>query len=236
MNRKITQKETEKLFLFCEKHYVDYYDLQIELVDHLASAIEEQWEKDYGLDLNKALLNTFGKFGITGFGKIKQQKEKELRQKYNRLLWKYLLEFYRLPKIIMTLTFTIVLFTLFQIEENSLWILVPYFTVITIAIIFYFYKIFPREFKVKTKLGKSFMILNKLKEVQFLVFLVVLIPFQIANFWNIFNINWIGNSDLGLFIIALLIVTFTIILYGQLMFIPKKIKEHFMEQFGEFAV
>ncbi|NOR76587.1 MAG: hypothetical protein GQ525_15705 [Draconibacterium sp.] len=236
MNRKITKEENKQLFKFCNRNSVHQYDLQIELVDHLASAIEEQWEKKPELTLNETLKNTFGKFGIYGFSKIKQQKERELRRKYNRLLWKYLVEFYRLPKIIMTLALTLVLFILLQIVENKLWILVPYFTFITIFIIFYFYKIFPKEFNVKTKPGKSFMILEKLKEVQFLVVFVVLIPFQIATFWNISKINWINDSDLGVSTMALLIVTFTIALYGEFMFIPKKIKEHFMEQFGEYAV
>lgn len=58
MNRTVTQQETEELFKFCREHYVYHYDLQVELVDQLASSIEEQWE-------------TFRKFGIHGFSKTK---------------------------------------------------------------------------------------------------------------------------------------------------------------------
>mgnify|MGYP000193300158 CR=1 FL=1 len=38
----ITEVQYESLFAFCRKHYVQYYDVQVELVDHLAEAIEEK--------------------------------------------------------------------------------------------------------------------------------------------------------------------------------------------------
>ena len=98
MRRKITPEESKKLFMFCHKHFVYHYDCQIELVDHLASAIEEQWESNPGIMFHAALRNSFGKIGITGFSKIKEQKQKELHLKYNHLLWKYLLEFFGWPK------------------------------------------------------------------------------------------------------------------------------------------
>jgi hypothetical protein len=39
--RKLTEDEVDRLFAFCAKHYVPEYDLQLELVDHLATAIEK---------------------------------------------------------------------------------------------------------------------------------------------------------------------------------------------------
>ena len=102
MNRTITTEETKKLFKFCRDHYVFHYDLQVELVDHLASSIEEKWEIKPELSFEEALHNTFRKFGVTGFSKIKEQKQKELARRYNRLIWKYLLEFFSWPKIVMT--------------------------------------------------------------------------------------------------------------------------------------
>jgi hypothetical protein len=133
MNRKITPEETKELFLFCHKHYVYHYDLQIELVDHLASAIEEQWEKNPDLAFEKALRSSFGKFGITGFSKIKEQKRKELARKYNHLLWKYFVEFYRWPKMLLTLALTMVLFTILKAVNSVAWVLVPYFAFLVIG-------------------------------------------------------------------------------------------------------
>lgn len=235
MSRQIAQNETKKLFHFCHQHFVYHYDVQIELVDHLASSIESQWEKNPDIDFDKALKNTFSKFGITGFSKVKTEKEKALRKKYNRLLWMYLLEFYRLPKIIMTFAFTAVLFTLLKLVDNTFVVLIPYFTTFAIAIIYYYYKIFPKEYKVETKPGKSFMLLNQLKQTQYFAIFAVQLPIQTINLRNIIQSNLLDNN-IGLFVISTLIISLTIACFGQLMYVPKKIKEHFMQQFAEFAV
>lgn len=41
MNKQLTEEQIADLFLFCEENGVRYYEVQIELVDHLASAIEQ---------------------------------------------------------------------------------------------------------------------------------------------------------------------------------------------------
>ena len=73
--RKLTEEEIDRLFGFCTKHYVPEYDLQVELVDHLASGIEDQWAENPDIPFPVALNKTFGRFGIFGFSKIKSQKE-----------------------------------------------------------------------------------------------------------------------------------------------------------------
>ena len=88
-------RRNQKTYLnFAIKHFVYHYDLQVELVDHLASSIEEQWEINPELPFEEALKNTFKNLVFTDFSKIKEQKQKELQRKYNILLWKYLLEFF----------------------------------------------------------------------------------------------------------------------------------------------
>ncbi|MCK3682751.1 hypothetical protein [Maribellus sp. YY47] len=235
MNRTITNNETQFLFEFCRKHYVYHYDLQVELVDHLASSIEEQWMEKPELSFENALWNSFRKFGISGFSKIKEQKQKELRKKYNRLLWKYLFDFFSWPKIVMTFAFTTVLATLFKWIENDLWIIVPYFGAMTIFLVFYYYRIYPTHYKIGKINGKKFMLLEQLQGAQFMTMLFIQVPIQIPNFWNISKASFI-QSNVGIIFISLLIIVFTIVLLGQLLYLPEKIKEHFSEQFPEFAV
>lgn len=235
MSRQLTQYETKKLFHFCHQHYVYHYDVQLELVDHLASAIESQWEDDSELSFEKALRNTFRRFGITGFSRVKVETEKALRQKYNRLLWKYMLEFYRLPKIIMTLGITGILFSLVKIVENNMWILIPYLSILAVFLISYYYLVLPKKFKIRTKVGKSFLLLKQLERTQLSTLLATQLPIHLINFSNILKLSWI-NHNLGSLIVSLLLTTLTIALYGELIYIPKKIKAHFMQQFAEFAV
>jgi hypothetical protein len=43
---KLTIEQIDRLSLFTRQHYVEWYDLQSELVDHLANAIETQWQEN----------------------------------------------------------------------------------------------------------------------------------------------------------------------------------------------
>lgn len=235
MERKITTKETEELFQFCHKHYVYHYDLQVELVDHLASAIEEQWENNPDLAFEQALRSSFGKFGITGFSKIKQQKQKELTRKYNRLIWKYVLAFFSWPKIVMTAAFTLVLASIFKIVENDIWVLVPIFAGLTIFMLYYYFRISPKNFKSAKVKGKKFLLLEQLKRGQQIGFLAMQLAIQSPNLSRIFSFNAFQNNA-SIFGVSLFIVLLTIMLIGEMFYVPEKIKEHFKEQFTEFAL
>jgi len=235
MNRTVTNEETQKLFKFCHKHYVYHYDLQVELVDHLASSIEEQWEADPELSFDEALKNTFKKFGIHGFSKIKEQKQKELRRKYNILIWKYLLEFFSWPKIIMTAAFTLVLATLFKVVENDIWVVAPYFISLTVFCFYYYFRIFPKKFKIEKVNGKKFLLLEQLKRGQVGVFIAMQMAIQSFNFGHILKISSF-QSNVGITVVSLYIILFTIGLYGEMFYVPSKIKEYFREQFPEFVM
>jgi hypothetical protein len=235
MNRTITSEETEKLFAFCRQRFVYHYDLQVELVDHMASSIEEQWKENPEIPLNTALLNTFKRFGISGFSTIKEQKRKELKKNYNRLWWKYLLGFFRWPKIVMTVAFTLVFATLFKLVENDIWIIAPYFSGMTILLVYYYYKIFPKRYKILSVKGKKFMLVEQLNNTPFVITFFLQMPIQIFNFWNISRMSYMQNT-LGLYSFSLGIVFLTIGIWGELFYVPEKIKEHFKEQFPEFAL
>ena len=234
MNRQITQEETEQLFQFCRRHYVYHYDVQIELVDHLATAIEEQWEQNPKLSFDEGLKNSFKKFGIYGFSKIKSQKEKELRRKYNRLLWHFMLDFYRWPKVITTFVCTLGLFLLFQLIGHTLWIVAGFAFLVLIGAILY-HRFILKKLKLKIIPGKSFLLADQLEKVTSIYVLAIQLPnityqaFNISRTYSIEN-TWIL---LGL---SFFMVAFSVLLYGQLFYLPKKIKEHFLEQFAEFAL
>jgi len=235
MNRKITIEETNRLFKFCRDHYVYHYDLQVELVDHLASSIEEQWQIKPELSFEESLYKSFRKFGVTGFRKIKEQKQKELARRYNILLWKYLLEFYRWPKMLMTLAGTLILFTLLKMANSIVWVIVPYFIIISIAAFFYYYLVSRKQLKNIAKPGKKFMILEYLKQVQFVVILLSQTPVNMLNIGRFLDLHAV-HQNWALMLISFLMISLNIIFYGYFFYIPFKIKEHFREQFPEFAL
>ena len=102
----LTNEQIETLFAFTKKKSVQYYDLQVELVDHLASSIEEEMEKDAKLPFDAALQKVYSRFGIFGFAHVVQERERSLIKQGRKLLWTTFKSYFSIPKI----AFTILLF------------------------------------------------------------------------------------------------------------------------------
>lgn len=116
MPNTLTTQQIEALYSFTKQHYVDYYDLQTELVDHLANAIETQWEFNPNLDFYEALQIEFKKFGVFGFSDVVTTRKKALGKKYQKLLSRYFIHFFKLPLILITLPAIFVLYKIIQLE------------------------------------------------------------------------------------------------------------------------
>jgi len=87
------------LFAFTQKKFVHWYDLQAELVDHLASRIEEEWAADPSLDFDQALERVYKGFGIFGFAHVVQEKSAQLQKQQNKMWWRELRAFFSWPRI-----------------------------------------------------------------------------------------------------------------------------------------
>ncbi|MFT3909875.1 MAG: hypothetical protein QM737_10650 [Ferruginibacter sp.] len=96
---KLTEAQIQELFLFTEKKYVKYYDLQVELVDHLAMLIEEEMSINNKLSFEQALEKVYTGFGIFGFAKVVQEKEEQFVRMGRRHMWKEFKNFFRWPEI-----------------------------------------------------------------------------------------------------------------------------------------
>ncbi len=114
MERKIIPEEIEQLHLFVRKHYVEFYDVELELVDHLANDIEEQWREDRQLTFEFALNKAFKKFGIFGFSDVVEQKVNKLSNAYYKESFKRMKSFFTPPKLVVSLALFLVLFVGFK--------------------------------------------------------------------------------------------------------------------------
>lgn len=99
----LTKAQIEQLFEFTRKKYVHFYDVQVELVDHLAATIEATISENPSLSFEQALQKVYGGFGIFGFAKVVQEKEKAVEKHNNRLWKKAIISYFTLPKIALTL-------------------------------------------------------------------------------------------------------------------------------------
>jgi hypothetical protein len=236
-NRNLTPEQINDLFSFCEEQDVFHYDLQLELVDHLAAAIEQKWTENPKLTYDKALWAVFDQFGISGFRKIRKAKEKELRKKYSRVLWQYIGEFFKLPKIILTIIIILFLFGIFRRSENNLdtflLLLFPY--LIFLAVIQFMNK---KKYQISLVPGKSFLLNDHLKRIKSRFD----VSFQLPTFVLIFYVEYLQrtntyqahNAYIEL-LIAFLVAFFSIFLVAMSIYVPKRIKEDFTYDFPQFV-
>ena len=112
---KLNPSQIDRLYTFTRQHYVEYYDLQTELVDHLAHAIEAEWEQNPQFSFEEVLNNEFKKFGVFGFMDVVEKRQIALGKKYNRLVLKHFKEFFTVPKIIVTSSLIACLFLILRI-------------------------------------------------------------------------------------------------------------------------
>lgn len=115
--RKVTKPEIEKLYKFTRKHYVEYYDLQTELVDHLANGMEAHWEENPHLEFEENLNLEFKKFGIFGFSDVVEKRQNAMTKKYYKLIWSETKQILRQPKFLF-IVFALILLCRFVLELN----------------------------------------------------------------------------------------------------------------------
>jgi len=114
----LTQNQIEHLFDFCEKHFVRHYDLQVELVDHLANAIEAQMKNQTDLTFEKALENVYHNFGSAGFGPLITEKRIAAEKQGRSLFWKFFKEHLRWPKVLLLFMIIAIAYSLFKFDSN----------------------------------------------------------------------------------------------------------------------
>ena len=114
INTYISEQQITQLYKFTKDRYIE-----TELVDHLADDIEGIWKENPNLSFDKAKNNSFKKFGIFGFYNIIKSKHNALGKKYWILVWKYFIEFFNLPKIILIIFIIGIVYSIFNLSPNK---------------------------------------------------------------------------------------------------------------------
>lgn len=228
---KLSQDQIQELYTFTRKHFVEHYDLQTELVDHLSNGIEEQWKENQHLTFKEALNGEFKKFGVFGFHDVIAEKTKAMNKRYGKILWRFLKEWFGLPKIILTL----LIFTGFTVLLQYAY--AGYILLITLIGLFVFdlYKMYQnkklREHK-KKKDEKIFMLEAMINGAKYGNSSLVLV-----NVFNIFNLTDIYFSELQLHWVVFIAAIATLIcisFYITNYVMPQKAQQLLEETYPEY--
>ncbi len=231
MKKTVSEKQIERLFEFTREHYVEHYDLQSELVDHLANAIEQRWEETPELPFEDCIKEEFKKFGIFGFMDVVEKRQKALRKKYRKLIWQEVIDFFQLPKILLTGGLT---FLLYFIVQSGL---IPrlFFIVLVFAfMLFIIILLYNLQKKYRNRIDKT----GKKWVLEEYIFRVSLIPFILNSGIQILvqsSIHkWTVESPYLVFLICLGVILLLILTYVGLFYLPKNAEKYLEETYPEY--
>jgi len=120
---KLTEHQINELYIFTRKHYVYHYDVQTELVDHLANDIERIWIASPKISFEEARDTSFKKFGIFGFMDVITAKQKQMNKRYWKIICHFVKEWFTLPKLLITVSIFVSVYILLQFPISSYFIL-----------------------------------------------------------------------------------------------------------------
>jgi hypothetical protein len=226
---KLNQCHIDQLYTFTQKHYVEYYDVQTELVDHLANGIEAQWQDNPQISFDEALKREFKKFGITGFSDILQQKIRALNKHYRIRFWHFFKQYFKFPKILLILILIWAYHNLLMLSPNRFWIVVPTAIIFILLPIHYFSKAHKKVRQREKITGKKWLfdvVASQLVGVNLIWQVVLQVMFFDLKAW----------SDTFNRIFAVLIVLFAVGLYVCLFKVSKKLTQDMEALYPDYEI
>jgi len=231
-NSKISEEQIERLYRFTREHFVEHYDLQTELVDHLALMVEDIWQTEPELPFESALQKAFKSFGVFGFSDIVQERSSALGKRYNKIIWQEFKTFFNPPKILLTAALTgflyLALYWGLLLNKPVLMMLV----LITVIVFGWTLRNISKNVKKLNASDKKLMFAEIIAQngnstafsglpLQFVIHLDLFID---------------TSSHLLLFGISFLYVAFGLITYVMVVIVPKKAQEYLKEVYPELSV
>jgi hypothetical protein len=124
---KLTTKQVDAVFDYVASNDIKWYELQIELTDHLVSIMEEMWSADSQLSFQQVKYQAEQRFGRNYFKEIEAERRKILQKQFNLNQRKMVSEYLKFPKIALSILMVFVVYRIsFYFEDSSFYIKILY--------------------------------------------------------------------------------------------------------------
>ncbi len=238
MSKQLTPEQISDLFLFCDENEVKYCEVQIELVDHLASAIEQLWVENPKMSYENALWKVYDSFGASGFRKFRSIKEKALQRKYVRIQWTHIADFFRLPKIILTVASCLVLYLMFKQINGDYRIVFSMLAPIIVGALAYYQFFLKKNFRIKTNNNKDFAMLDHFEHLKGQFIYYAIFPPLNVFLWGHLLLHNFLLSPVELFLrdslSALFFVFWILLMHVFGYYLPKRVVADFRNEFPQY--
>lgn len=147
---KVNTSQIQELYIFTRQHFVEHYDLQTELVDHLSNGIEAQWQENPSLSFNEALNREFKKFGVFGFQDVITERVKAMEKRYLAIIWRFFKDYLTFPKAALTIFLMALCYTLLRTIPSNTGVIIV-FGVYFLMILWMFFKVYQFRKQLRNK-------------------------------------------------------------------------------------
>ena len=231
--RKLTTEEIELIYDFCYDRDVSEYEIQVELVDHLASAIEEKWKINPEISFFDNLFEIYHRFGPDDFKKLAKSKKRAFQKQYNRLFIRFIISFFQLPRIILTFAFSFFLFAFIRYFDAREAVMYSIQGFSLASFLWYTFFFFPGRLAIKVKKEQKFLFINYLNTLKALSNLLIICSVNAINMsFRHFKAPETVWFDFGL---SFTVIVFFIVGYAFMFYMPLLMKQHFNEEFPQFV-
>ena len=131
----LTKEQLATIKAFINKKGINYLDVQMEILDHVASGVEEKMNANAALSFDDALKQTHASFGIFGFGGVEDSIVNGMSKKYNRIFWKYFLSFFGFKYILLVLLGTFIIYEAQILVEDYYQFLAYFLCIVIVAVV-----------------------------------------------------------------------------------------------------
>ncbi len=185
----LTDEQVQELYAYCKRKNILYYDIQVEIVDHMANAIEEKMSLNPALSFKEALEEVHVSFGSFGRKEIVQSKTEAMRKQYNktqrRLFWRY----FTPPKLTLT---ALIFFTVVLLERMIPFQFLIYVLAITALIsIYFFFSLENRKYRIAKSQQEKLLMTDR----QYFDYTLVFTSLLIFILPRLFEMSTLGNLD-----------------------------------------
>ena len=115
---KLTTEQINYIENYIQSFDIKWYEIQVELTDHMISIMEEIWEQDPELTFHQVKHQAEQRFGRGYFKSIVAERKAILQKEYNRQQRKMVTEFLKFPKVIASILLGVVAYQVSFYFEN----------------------------------------------------------------------------------------------------------------------
>ncbi|MGO4820103.1 MULTISPECIES: hypothetical protein [unclassified Flavobacterium] len=96
---KLTNQQINYVENYINSKDIKWYELQVELTDHMINSMEEFWKADPELTFHQVKHYAEERFGRNGFKAIEEERTQILKKESRRMQWKMIADYLKFPKI-----------------------------------------------------------------------------------------------------------------------------------------